>query len=203
MIDVAMLNRINEQNWEQLIPRLYKYTIRLLRRYKIRYPDEVLPKGNGHRDLVQQAITLVYEGKRQWNPEKYPDCFLFLSTSVIRSLVSNLYSSPDSLNIRESSLISLSDVDSEENHLENDFADPSNFEETIHEKELIRQAEQIIKDHDGPDKLLLAVFRSRLDESKNQQIAKELCIPISEVENVVKRIRRVLMPLVKQIHLKP
>lgn len=72
MIDVATLNRLDEQNWEDLIPELYNYTIHILKRYKVRHPDEALPKGNQCRDLVHQAITLVYEGKRQWDIEKYP-----------------------------------------------------------------------------------------------------------------------------------
>ena len=46
--------------------------------------------GTEARDVVQEAIRLVFEGDRQWDPEREPDLQRYLAHSVVRSLVSNL-----------------------------------------------------------------------------------------------------------------
>lgn len=196
MIDAATLERLKQQNWDELIPRLYAYTIHLLKRYNVRYRNEVLPKGNEYRDLVHQAITLVFEGKRTWDTEKYPDCFFFIATSVIRGLVWNLYKPANKQGVKEVVLISLSDDNEDENLLESRFADSSNVEGTLHEQEFLQRVEQRIRAHDDPHQLLMKVFKGRLDRLKNQQIAQDLNIDTSDVENAVKRLRRLLKPLI-------
>ena len=47
-----------------------------------------LRRGLKPKDIVQEAKTLVFEGKRKWNPARDPDLTKYLA-GVISSLISN------------------------------------------------------------------------------------------------------------------
>jgi DNA-directed RNA polymerase specialized sigma24 family protein len=196
MINSTTLAKLNEQPWEELLVQLHEYTDFLLKRYRIRYSNVVLPKGYDAQMIVYEAIESLYTGRRAWDFEAKPDFKLFISTQVIRSIVWNLFVSKENELIKELVLHNEEDEDADINPLELLIADESNILENIYEREFLARAEQLINQLDkAPEHLVIKVYEGRLSGMKNKQIAHDLGIPVNVVEAVMKRIRNILLPL--------
>ena len=72
----ALLDRLRQQDWSDLYPRLFAYA-----KSRAGSTDDA-------RDLAQSAITRLFAFDSKWDPEKQPDVFSFL-TSVVNSLAYN------------------------------------------------------------------------------------------------------------------
>jgi len=77
------------QPWDNIFLRLTAYAQKLLKQLIWRGEQHgPVPGGREATDFASEAILAVYCGRRQWNPEKYPDLILYL-LYVAKSLVSN------------------------------------------------------------------------------------------------------------------
>ncbi len=77
-----ILARLDNADWKKIYPKLVSFT-----KYKIAWGYR-LRRGLKPEDIVQEAKTLVFEGKRKWNPAKDTDLTKYLA-GVISSLISN------------------------------------------------------------------------------------------------------------------
>jgi hypothetical protein len=196
MIDSATLNKLNEQPWEDLFISLNDYTDILLKRYGVRFPNIRLPKGYDAQMIVDEAIESIYSGRRTWNYLEKPDFKLFITTQVIRSILWNLFVSKERELVKELVLTDEDGEDSDINPLELLVADSPSILENIYEREFLDQALQLVQQHDKSDKQLeVKILEGRLIGKKNKHIAQELNIPINIVEATMKRLRKVLLPL--------
>ncbi len=196
MIDSATLSKLDEQPWEELFIQLDDYTNLLLKKYWVRYPTTILPKGYDAQMVIDEAIEAVYTGRRKWDYQVKPDFRLFITTQVIRSIVSNLYASAESQLVKEIVLVDEEEGEMVSNPLELLIADQAYTLENIYECEFLEQAERLIRQHDNTsDQLLMQVYEGRLDGMKNKQIAQGLNVPVSVIEAALKKLRRILLPL--------
>lgn len=74
--------RWDEVSWNDLVPRLTLFTVRLLRKRGMDGMVSLAP------DLAHTAIERLLSGQRAWNPEKEVDLFRHL-TGIVSSLVSH------------------------------------------------------------------------------------------------------------------
>ena len=82
-LDPAILADLDAQDWKNdILPRALKYAAAASRGFwSLGYKVEPA-------ELVQEAIGLVYSGRRKWNKEELPDFVTFLN-GVIKSLISH------------------------------------------------------------------------------------------------------------------
>lgn len=85
-----VLARLHATDWKSIYPSLMAYATARGQRLPLVKGGGDLPLGEQARDVVQEAIRLVFTGERQWDPERDPDLQRYLAHSVIRSLVNNL-----------------------------------------------------------------------------------------------------------------
>ncbi|MBU1822075.1 MAG: hypothetical protein KKG00_11275 [Bacteroidetes bacterium] len=198
MIDSATLQKLNEQPWEELFLQLLDYTNNLLKRYKVRAPHTILPKGFDAQMVVDDAIEAVYTGRRVWDYQAKPNFLLFMTTQVIRSMVYNLYASQESQLVQELVVADLDGEEIESNPIESLIPDKAYILENMYEKEFMDQVDRVIQQNDTTqDQLLMKVYQGRLQGFQNKQIAQQLDIPISTIENIIKKLRRILKPLTR------
>lgn len=196
MIDSATLAKLNEQPWKDLFIPLHEYTETLLKRYKIRYPNTILPKGYDAQMVVDEAIESLFTGRRTWDYEAKPNFTLFITTQVIRSIVWNLFVSKESELVKELVFVDDEGENADVNPLELLIADRAYILENIYEKEFLERAEHTIRQRDkSPEQLMMKVYEGRLNGMKNSKIAQLLGVEVSVVEAVMKRLRVALLPL--------
>lgn len=94
MLPSHVLERLKSADWERIFPALVAYAVARTRRLPFVKGGGELPQGHQPHDVAREAVRLVYEGERQWNPSKHPDLARYLS-GVVSSLVSNLITSAD------------------------------------------------------------------------------------------------------------
>lgn len=196
MIDSTTLAKLSEQPWEELFIPLFEYTELLLKRYRIRHPNTLLPKGYDAQMVVDEAIESLYSGRRTWDYKAKPDFKLFITTQVIRSIVWNLFASKERELVKELIVVDYNGEDDDVNPLELLIADQAYIMENIYEREFLDRAEQLIKQHDKTtNQLVIKVYEGRLSGLKNKQIALQLGVPVNIIEAVMKRLRTILLPL--------
>jgi DNA-directed RNA polymerase specialized sigma24 family protein len=113
------LREIDDETWGDMYLELLDFA-----RYKKRRLDYVkgggeLPLGRKPEDLVQDAIKRLFEGDRQWDPDKDPDLCDYLK-SVISSIVSGLLEKTDYEHKDDSRLEDHFDLPSDANPTHND-----------------------------------------------------------------------------------
>jgi hypothetical protein len=89
MVKDRVLDLLEAANWRDIILRLTYYASIQFRRYGWR---SALPKGNSPDDIALKAIQKVWDGTRDWDPDKYPDLLKHLEW-IVRSDVEHLFSS--------------------------------------------------------------------------------------------------------------
>lgn len=84
-----VLELLEAANWRDIIIRLTYFAAIQFRRYGWR---SELPKGNSPDDIALSAIEKVWDGTRDWAPDKYPDLLIHLKW-IVRSDIEHLFSS--------------------------------------------------------------------------------------------------------------
>ena len=77
---------LDRQNWEELLPRLLRYSVYLIRVKGSRGGN--VAAGKMAEDYVMDAVMKVYKGERRWDPEKCPDILQYF-IGVLRSIISH------------------------------------------------------------------------------------------------------------------
>ena len=94
MVPPDVLDRLHAADWEQLFPDLVSYASWRAADLPFTKGGGELPQGHEPKDLVREAVTRVFEGRRVWDPTRDPDLLDYLR-GVVSSLVSNLVTSAD------------------------------------------------------------------------------------------------------------
>lgn len=147
------------------------------KRLAILFSGRKIPQGRSGKDFVQEIITKVLEGVRNWNIESTPDFKKFLFSSV-KSEISNFARSK----------LSSAEFDTDSDY---EFwaalIDSENFHERKIQSELVDYVyEQICEIDENLGTLLLF----ELESCGATEIAKEMSLSVNEVYNMRKRLRR-------------
>lgn len=84
-----VLELLNAEDWDDIIIKLAYYAIFCFKRYRW---IANFPKGNSPEDIAINAIEKVWNGTRDWNPDKYPNLLEHLKW-IVKSDVEHLSSS--------------------------------------------------------------------------------------------------------------
>lgn len=169
MISDETLSLLVNNDWETTIPNLFLHTLGRLK-------GKTVPGCFTADDYIQEAYERVHNGERNWNPNQDPDLTKYLA-SVIDSLISASIKSKYN-NLTEIDL-TVFDPQSGENIL-NDLI-TTEYYDCIQDK---------IKD----DEDLQMIFCCMVDygKTKPKEIAEELNWDISKVNNLKKRVKRII-----------
>lgn len=91
--DAKVRSLLDSADLPDIRKKLVVYAELVARKHFIKRDIESLPDGRQVEDFVDDAIALVYSGKRRWNPDQVPDLLFYLK-GVIDSLVSHFFESP-------------------------------------------------------------------------------------------------------------
>lgn len=191
-----VLELLKAADWRDIILRLTYHAVFQFRRYSWK---SGLPKGNSPEDIAVSAIEKVWDGSRDWDPDKYPNLLKHLKW-IVSSDIEHLFSSIEHKKTGHMPALkndNRTDVDLGEMAHEH----PHSISEKVltPEEEIIaeqdrRSAEGLIAElHDavkGDDdlELLLLYFEEGFD--KPETIAAETGWDIKTVYNLKKKLLR-------------
>ncbi len=191
-----VLELLEAANWRDIIFRLTYYAAIQFRRYGWK---SGLPKGNSPDDISLSAIEKVWDGTRDWDPDKYPDLLTHLKW-IVKSDIEHLFSS---LEHKKTGRMPV---------LNKDNGTEVEFGETVHEHphsisgKALTPEEELIAEHnrkseealiaelhntvkgDEDLELLLLCFEEGID--KPEKIAIETGWDINKVYNLKRKLLR-------------
>jgi DNA-directed RNA polymerase specialized sigma24 family protein len=189
---MADIPELTENEWHEFLERLtlhasWKFN-RLGWRTRGRF-DRVGPSGASPQDIALDAIVSIFEGKRQYNKNMYPDFYSFLK-SIVDSKISHLYESIKNRKIQVEPMPQklTDDGTYQDMEFESKAADPAqaciNKDIVVKVKELL--AEEFINDKivNGILECLEAGITNRTD------MAEMMGVKVKEIDNSQKRLRR-------------
>jgi len=181
MIDNEILQKLNAQDWEEIILELNLFVHMQFR------GNSELRKGFEVKDLVNDAISLVYTGNRKWDYQKHPDLIKFFKFNVLKSLISNYFQAKELSVITKLSYAGLSDADEELPDLIGNIPDYNHgIDAEMEAKETYDTMIGALADDDDAQ----LVFEELAQGAKPKEIAESLDYKIEDVRNIIKRIER-------------
>jgi hypothetical protein len=84
-----VIELLEAADWRDITLRLTYHAVLRFRRYSWK---SGLPKGNSPEDIAVNAIEKVFDGTRDWDPDKYPDLLKHLKW-IVSSDIEHLFSS--------------------------------------------------------------------------------------------------------------
>lgn len=199
--EAKRIQLLQHQPWEEIILKLDKYALQKARR--LYWPTasthlHTLAKAISPTDIAREAITRLFEGKRDWDPDKAPDVLHYLK-GVVDSLMSALVESAEVSEVRVS--VAYRETG---NSGEDDF----NLRPTAVESAPLHQApaspvvvaesnelqERVFALVEGDDSLESLVLCLAEGYTKRAEIAQKLGLSVDEVTNLRKRLQRVIEP---------
>jgi hypothetical protein len=211
-VDKKTLELIEKADWMRIIPEL---TLFALGRLRLKFFENNSPlKGASlsdiAKDVVMESIRKVLDETRAWNPDEKDDLVIHLKT-IIKSEISHLDDDKEHQTTERFPIRAYSEDDRPveellkkahllEEHTEGVvIALPLNPEECLEEKELFEWC-QIMEEHimdkvnDAPE-LADVVLCIMMGFSKPREIAAELGVTVTEINNRQKRLRRIYKDL--------
>ncbi len=202
-MDPSVFEQLQKADWGEIGKRLVVFAERLARRYYWQTGTwcNHLAKGATPEDIVQHVITKAFAGERQWDPARGP-----LETWLrwcIKSVMYALYQAgnhevqPPIETEEEGSMDWMDWIDwaAWKRGYVGSNSPPQTPEETLlaaEEHTAAKQRVQVLLDDvsDAPEleRIILAILDGC--EPKPRFLAEELNIPVEEVNNQLKRLRR-------------
>ena len=176
-----VLAALHKADWKRIYPSLVAYARSLLLALPSVRAGGPLPQGMEPEDIVQKAIHLVFEGKRQWDPVAEPDLGRYLAFSVVRSLVSNTVQSVGHTRRVEGGDPPDLDLYPGSSH------DPSVLAASGECEEVLRT---IVEQATADDERLATIQMGLEDGMRSAEIAELLSIEVSEVYTLTRKLRR-------------
>jgi hypothetical protein len=181
VIDPGLRKELDSQEWVKIYPALTHYAILLSRSLKGKISENNLPKGYQAKDLAQEAISLVYQGKRKWDPNKVPDILVYLK-GVVKSIFSHLFESP--AHLKRQDVIEKNDKFI--NLIEETRSNNTTPLEELECEDLWNYLWDFAKDDENIQMILLCLD----EEQKRGAIAEFMEMPPEDIDKYLKKIRR-------------
>lgn len=200
MIDAKTLNRlaeIDEKSWGHIYKELVRYADFKLNKAGFQIRTEKDSVNAEHFAVL--AIKKVYEGVRAWDYEKYPDITIHL-IGVVKSLISSHFKSSTRSIINAGGKAD-EETDAARDEANDDEILDDDYQTTQGPEEILITAEtwQEVAEAFGDKKDDHAIFCEWLDSSPPRDIAEAWDIPVTEVNNAVKRGIRIVRTYYKNI----
>jgi len=195
-----VLELLEAADWNDIILKLTHYAIWQARRYtwKSRDPSR-LPEGKTPEDVAFDAIEKVWNGTRDWDPDKYPDLLVHLKW-IVKSDIEHLFSSMEHRKTGRTPVLKGGE-ETEPSYGEMILGPSSPTPETAStpEEELIaqedRRLEEKLKDElyaavkgDDDLELLLLCFEEGIE--KSEAIASQTGWDVKKVYNLKRKLLR-------------
>jgi hypothetical protein len=188
-VNDRVLSLLEAADWNDIIIKLTYHALMRTRRYLWKSGTaKDLPGGVTPADIASGAIVKVWNGKRKWDPDKYPDLLTHLKW-VVDSEIGHLYSSTEHQK-RIDTVKETGDTDSYLNEI-----DPKPSPETeliCRENEALEKElkEKLVESVKGDEDLeiLLMCFEDGID--KPQDIAVATDWDITKVYNIKRKLIR-------------
>jgi len=171
-MDDQIRKHLDNQDWTVIIKRLTLHAHLRLRFWNLLTERGI--KGFSAEDIALEAISAVYSGEWNWDPEK-SDILTYLKFHVVNGLISNLARNKEVLTSNHND-----DFD-----LESDF----NAEENLSAKMLTELIRETLKE----DELLLSVFDKLYSGMKRNEICELLQLTKPDYDNVARRLKSRLL----------
>lgn len=184
-INPEVRQELDEADWDDILLRLLSYA--RIRSYKIRWIGNVAADPE---ELVGEAIALAYgvgknDGYREWNKEKFPNLLDFLQT-IINSLISHLNEHHKKFPSDE-----LDDQLSSENPDPEKLVLQKDYQEKLYNR--------IYQEVEGDDEMETVILYYEEEITTPRDIAARTGLNVIQVNNILKRLRRKLRPLLSQL----
>jgi hypothetical protein len=139
-------------------------------------------------DIINDIVEKLINGNRSWNINEYPDAYMQIKY-LVKSETSNFM-------LKEFRMINVNDFENEDNE-ESDSINYNNIADLKLSEILLREENtELIKIFDNEiskfDDDINLVYLGIKNGQQNQEIAKDLGLSVNDVENIKKRIRRIL-----------
>jgi DNA-directed RNA polymerase specialized sigma24 family protein len=203
-LDQRTYRLLKEADWKAIGKELLAFAEWRAWNYKWRRGGHLnLAAGQTTADIVQEVIVKTINGDRRWDPDKGP--LMPWLKDQVRSLIDHLHQSeahyyeramPESDSGEE-----LSDqIEYRASKAESPFVAQSlNPEEIMLRKEEIEQRERVLFEAVNGDQELMELLEAFVNayEPKSRYLADEMGIPVEDVYNQVRRLRRRASKLMK------
>ena len=193
MIDAQTLDRlaaIDEKSWGQIYKQLVRYADFKLNKAGFQIRTEKDSVDAEH--FATLAIKKVLEGVRAWDYERYPDITIHL-IGVVKSLISSHFKSSTRSIVKaggrsDEETVMASDEANDDEILDDDSRTTEGPDEILMTAETWQEVALAF----GDKKEDHAIFSEWLDSSPPRTIAEAWDIPVSEVNNAIKRGIRIV-----------
>lgn len=184
MVSPEIFEKLKAKNGDTIISRLTLHAVFKTRRLYKKIGSGGLPGGREPKDIALEAIKLVLDGQRKWNPSTAPDLLEYLK-GVVDSIISHLIESKDH---------QLRDSDPPEDIEENprktfDVRLPTAPDEEVIAKDFLEYLRKNIK---GDETCELVLYCIEEGLSKTRDIAETMKLQVSNVNNAKRRLRRLI-----------
>jgi hypothetical protein len=184
---------LSDEQWDELLERLtYHASCRLARLRWRGVRSGPPPGGVEAADFASKAMELVILGQRAWDRSAYPDFAKFMK-SVIDSRISSLVRSIENRTTRRIGRPGASDEGAAAYEFSGYDEEPIELDIQREDAEAFRAA--VIKALDGDEQAFQVFECLEADITKPAEIAEYLGVPVKEINNVQKRLRRKLNDL--------
>jgi DNA-directed RNA polymerase specialized sigma24 family protein len=201
MIETHTLDRlaaIDDKSWARIYKDLVRYADYKLNKagFEIRTEKDSVDA----EYFAGLAIEKIFEGVRAWDYVRYPDITIHL-IGVVKSLISSHFKSSTRSIVKaggnaDQTTQRAGDDANDDELLSDDVRTTESPEEVLIGLETWQEIERAF----GDKKDEHAIFCEWLDGSPPRVIAESLEIPVSEVNNAVKRGTRIVRTLYKSNH---
>lgn len=159
------------------------------------------PKGLTAEDLIQDAVMKILTGEKPWDRKVWPDIGKFIFFTIIRDRITTLWrlgdnrlNNPGVLNTYTNDGVFIEPIQV--------IPQKDNSEKDEESKKIIEKIEKLLEGDDEKSVTNFCVFQEmkkgfRKDE--DIEISKALTIPIKEVRNAKKRIKRIILKGVPEV----
>jgi len=198
-VPIGILDLLSAFPWEEKIPRLLYYASHVAKKKRWRSIfDGHLPEGKEVEDIVHHAIEKVFSGERKWNPQEQPDLFEYFK-SIIDSDLSHL-----ATGLENRMLVGEAEVDGKSagkgdgnstwtDSIPSSVPDPE-MQNILHEENARGEAFFLDFYEFLAGKPLLQGMIECIDDGidKKAEMAQRLCVPVNDVYNASKQLKRKL-----------
>jgi DNA-directed RNA polymerase specialized sigma24 family protein len=186
MLDQQTFEKLCKYDWEKIILDLTLYASDRL--MALKFAKVKLPLAQEPSDYAKEAVKLLFDEKRIWNPDTDPDLLNFLKYSVVKSLI---YNERTSAAVKKRVEARVQPKGNEDTDEDLDFSDivaskDPTVDSILIEQQTLENIRFALRDDDEA----MLVFEELIKSNKPREIADDLGITIEEVRNILKRIRR-------------